>query len=172
MISRVALTKARMQGELPRRQLEDQPAAARIHVREAEHIPEERAGSLGVLRVDDRVDASDHFGQPESRRCKTSRVTSQSRIAGPHAPVAQWIERGFPKPGAKVRFLPGAPPLATAALSTSLPNHVVSASRSPASVPSPTQATCPSGRTKTAVGAPTSPSTGSSQAPAYEASTC
>ena len=26
------------------------------------------------------------------------------------APVAQWIERGFPKPGAEVRFLPGAFP--------------------------------------------------------------
>ncbi len=54
---------------------------------------------------------------------------------------------------------------------TSSPNHVVSASRRPASVPSPTHDACPSGRTNTAVGALTSPSTGSSHIPAYEAST-
>ena len=42
------------------------------------------------------------------------------------------------------------------------PNQVVSASRNPVSVPSPTQATWPSGRISTAVGAATSPSTGSS----------
>ncbi|MDB5065327.1 MAG: Inositol-monophosphatase [Chloroflexi bacterium] len=46
------------------------------------------------------------------------------------------------------------------------PNQVVSASRNPASVPSPTQATCPSGLTSTADGAVTSPTTGSSQMPA------
>jgi hypothetical protein len=51
------------------------------------------------------------------------------------------------------------------------PNQVVSASRNPASVPSPTQATCPSGLISTADGAATSPSTGSSQVPAYDAST-
>ena len=45
------------------------------------------------------------------------------------------------------------------------PNQVVSASGSPASVPSPTQATYPSGRISTAVGALTSPRTGSSHTP-------
>src|ERR1700736_635869 len=47
------------------------------------------------------------------------------------------------------------------------PNQAVSASRNPVSVPSPTQATCPSGRISTEVGAVTAPSTGSSQTPAY-----
>ena len=40
----------------------------------------------------------------------------------------------------------------------------------PRSVPSPTQATYPSGRINTAVGAVTAPSTGSSHVPAYSAS--
>ncbi len=51
------------------------------------------------------------------------------------------------------------------------PNHVVSASRNPASVPSPTQATCPSGLISTAVGAGTEPSSGNSHGPAHSAST-
>jgi hypothetical protein len=51
------------------------------------------------------------------------------------------------------------------------PNQVVRASRRPWSVPSPTHATCPSGRINTAVGAATAPSTGSSHTPAYRAST-
>ena len=46
------------------------------------------------------------------------------------------------------------------------PNHVVSASGSPGSVPSPTQATYPSGLTSTAAGAATSPRAGSSHSPA------
>jgi len=51
------------------------------------------------------------------------------------------------------------------------PNHVVNASMSPSSVESPTQATYPSGRTTTALGAVTTPNTGSSHAPVYFAST-
>jgi hypothetical protein len=47
-----------------------------------------------------------------------------------------------------------------------VPNQVLRASRNPVSVPSPTQATYPSGRTNTAVGAVTGPSTGSSHGPA------
>jgi D-alanyl-D-alanine carboxypeptidase (penicillin-binding protein 5/6) len=50
------------------------------------------------------------------------------------------------------------------------PNQVVKASRSPASVPSPTQATYPSGRISTATGALTEPRTGSSHGPPYSAS--
>src|SRR6185503_5682492 len=50
------------------------------------------------------------------------------------------------------------------------PNQVVRASRRPASVPSPTHATYPSGRINTAVGADTAPSTGSSHTPEYRAS--
>jgi hypothetical protein len=50
------------------------------------------------------------------------------------------------------------------------PNQVVSASASPSWVPSPTQATYPSGRINTAVGAVTAPSAGSSHVPEYLAS--
>ena len=50
------------------------------------------------------------------------------------------------------------------------PNQVVSASASPRWVRSPTQATYPSGLIKTAVGAVTAPSAGSSHAPSYLAS--
>jgi DNA-binding Lrp family transcriptional regulator len=45
------------------------------------------------------------------------------------------------------------------------PNHLVSASRSPRPVLSPAQATYPSGRTRTAAGGDTAPTTGSSQGP-------
>jgi hypothetical protein len=51
------------------------------------------------------------------------------------------------------------------------PNQVVSASTSPGWVKSPTQATYPSGRTNTAVGAVTGPRAGSSHGPTYLAST-
>jgi hypothetical protein len=50
------------------------------------------------------------------------------------------------------------------------PNQVVSASASPTWARSPTQATYPSGRINTAVGAVTAPSTGSSHGPMYLAS--
>jgi hypothetical protein len=50
------------------------------------------------------------------------------------------------------------------------PNQVVSASASPSWVWSPTQATYPSGRINTAVGAMTAPSAGSSHVPTYLAS--
>jgi len=50
------------------------------------------------------------------------------------------------------------------------PNQEVNASVSPTWVRSPTQATYPSGRTKTPVGAETAPITGTSQGPAYLAS--
>ena len=51
------------------------------------------------------------------------------------------------------------------------PNQVVSASTSAGWVRSPTQATYPSGRINTAVGAVTGPSAGSSHEPTYVAST-
>src|SRR5262249_3115721 len=50
------------------------------------------------------------------------------------------------------------------------PNHVVSASMSPGSVRSPTQATYPSGRINTTVGGVTVPTTGISHVPTYLAS--
>ncbi len=51
-----------------------------------------------------------------------------------------------------------------------LPNQVVRASCNPVPVPSPTQATYPSGRISTAAGAVTEPRTGSSHGPPYSAS--
>ena len=51
------------------------------------------------------------------------------------------------------------------------PNQVVSASARPWPVLSPTHATYPSGRIRTAAGAVTAPMTGSSHAPTYSAST-
>src|SRR5207249_3480501 len=51
-----------------------------------------------------------------------------------------------------------------------VPNQIVRASRNPESVPSPTQATYPSGRINTPVGAVTAPITGSSHWPRYSAS--
>src|SRR5215831_5493492 len=50
------------------------------------------------------------------------------------------------------------------------PNQVVRASRNPVSVPSPTQATYPSGRITMATGALTEHRTGSSHGPPYSAS--
>jgi hypothetical protein len=50
------------------------------------------------------------------------------------------------------------------------PNHVASASASPGWIRSPTQATYPSGRTRTAVGAATAPIAGRSHVPTYLAS--
>src|SRR5439155_13611452 len=49
------------------------------------------------------------------------------------------------------------------------PNQVVSASLNPVSVPSPTQATYPSGLISTAAGAATRPRAGSSQSPLFMA---
>jgi len=60
-------------------------------------------------------------------------------------------------PAAPVRYLKGRAPRG--------PNQVVRASRRPWSVPSPTHATCPSGRINTAAGAATAPSTGSCHPP-------
>jgi hypothetical protein len=51
-----------MHSELGRGQREDPPAVAGVHGLEAQDIAQERAGSLGVLRKDDRVRPSDHAG--------------------------------------------------------------------------------------------------------------
>ena len=50
----------RMDSELGRRQREDQPTLARIHEAKAEHVPEEGPRRLGVVDVEQRVDAGDH----------------------------------------------------------------------------------------------------------------
>jgi hypothetical protein len=54
--------RAGMHSDLGRRQREDQPAVACVHALEAQHVAQERAGSLGIFRKDDRVRPSDHAG--------------------------------------------------------------------------------------------------------------
>jgi hypothetical protein len=49
-----------MDGNLSRRQREDQPAFARVHPGEPEDVAEERAGRFSVLGEEDRVGARDH----------------------------------------------------------------------------------------------------------------
>lgn len=65
-------TRARMHSELGRRQRKYQPAVAGVYALEAKDIAQKRAGSLGVLREDDRVRPSDHAGivlrRPGERR--------------------------------------------------------------------------------------------------------
>lgn len=82
-----------------------------------------------------------------------------------HAPDNRAARRG-PAPVAGSAQGPRHSASATLTRQSGGPNQVVSASRRPGSVPSPTHATYPSGRIKTALGAETVPSTGSSQAPA------
>jgi hypothetical protein len=49
-----------MHGDLGRRQPEDQPAPARIHVVEAQHIADEGPICVGILAVDDHMRAVNH----------------------------------------------------------------------------------------------------------------
>ena len=49
-----------MDGQLRRRETEDQPAASRIHVLEAEHILQERVISVTVAAEDHEMRAIDH----------------------------------------------------------------------------------------------------------------
>ena len=49
-----------MNGELGRRQTEDQPAVPDVDVRQLEDVAKHRAVGLGVGAVDDRVCAVDH----------------------------------------------------------------------------------------------------------------
>ena len=104
------------------------------------------------------------------RRCRaTSRFPHRQARRGPSSPEPTWFHDREGRPAT------ASPPRVIGLPSTYAgvggPNQVVSASGSPGSVRSPTQATCPSGRINTAGGAVTSPSTGSSHTPAYAAST-
>src|SRR6266516_4410974 len=56
----VAAAVSWMDGELGGRQSEDKPASARVHRRQAEHVPEERTDLLSFGREHDRVHACDH----------------------------------------------------------------------------------------------------------------
>jgi hypothetical protein len=49
-----------MDAELTGRQLEDQPAVARIDARETENVAEKRARRACILGVDERVRPRDH----------------------------------------------------------------------------------------------------------------
>jgi DNA-binding CsgD family transcriptional regulator len=50
----------RVHGQLGGRQGEDEPAAARVHRRQVQHVGEERPDPLGVRGEDDRVHTGDH----------------------------------------------------------------------------------------------------------------
>src|SRR5215813_10439985 len=56
----VAAAVSWMDGELGGRQGENEPASARVHWRQAEHVPEERTDLLSLGRDHDRVHACDH----------------------------------------------------------------------------------------------------------------
>jgi hypothetical protein len=62
MPGRAAPAGARVDGDLARRQGEDQPALSGIDPFEAQHVVNELPSSLGVLGEDDRVCAGDHGG--------------------------------------------------------------------------------------------------------------
>src|SRR5689334_21851575 len=73
-----------MDGELTRRRREDQPAAPHVDRREAEHVAEERAGRVILLRVDQRVHADDSHVAPylaRSSRVMRWRLTSGHSVA-------------------------------------------------------------------------------------------
>ena len=56
-----------MDAELGRRQPEDQPAAARIHARDFQHVLQERAVGVRILAEDHRMRAADHDPSPLSK---------------------------------------------------------------------------------------------------------
>src|SRR5262249_30089758 len=64
---RLSPARPRMQGHLTRREREDKPPVARIHVFEPEHVTEECARRLRVLGKDDCVRPGDHWGRHSTR---------------------------------------------------------------------------------------------------------
>ena len=65
-----AVLVPRMNGDLRRRQPEDEPPFTDIDVRESEHVAQESSIRLGLLAVDDRVHTADH-GSPLCFSCGT-----------------------------------------------------------------------------------------------------
>ena len=63
---------SRVSGELSGWEGEDEPAVMRVNPWELEDVPEEGAELLGILRVDDRVNAEDHGSRVE----RTGRVAA------------------------------------------------------------------------------------------------
>jgi hypothetical protein len=107
------------------------------------------------------------------RRCRSQRPghVVRRRLRRDHGgrPAPGRPRTAVPRRGASERQaavrLPDGPVPPDPHAQTGGPNQVVRASRSPWFVPSPTHATCPSGRINTAVGDATAPSTGSSHPP-------
>ena len=93
------------------------------------------------------------------RSTNTARVTGLARSPCGRRHLPRRVSRTWHEPRKPVRYA-----------AVGGPNQVVSASASPSWVRSPTQATYPSGRINTAVGAVTAPSAGSSHVPTYLAS--
>jgi GNAT superfamily N-acetyltransferase len=92
------------------------------------------------------------------RGCRTASLQATAMAEAVYARV------GFGDLGRWLEYVPASLPGAAHA-AAGVPNQVSRASGRPASDPLPTQATWPSGRTRTAAGGSTSPITGSSQGP-------
>lgn len=128
---------------------------------------EEAAQSRSCSMLLDEVQGhTEHHHHDDDHRGDLARAQIMTAESCP--PESSQAFRGSPRCPRFWGVLPSSArkPLGGAASAQRGPNHVLSASRSPSSVPIPTQATCPSGRINTAVGAGTAPSTGSSHAPA------
>jgi hypothetical protein len=69
----------RVDGELGRRQGEDQPAAARVHRAGAEHLGQGGPGRVGVVAVEDGVGAVDH-GFLQTETCLVLSLVNGSRF--------------------------------------------------------------------------------------------
>jgi hypothetical protein len=54
----------RVHADFRRRQPEDEPPLADVHVRQAEHVPQERPVGLRFPAVDDRMRSDDHGDDP------------------------------------------------------------------------------------------------------------
>src|SRR5262249_29966262 len=76
---RLPPARPRMQGNLTRRQREDQPPVARIHVGKPEHVTKELSRRLRVLGKDDRVRPGDHWGRQSTRSRPAARLLREPR---------------------------------------------------------------------------------------------
>src|SRR5262245_25988047 len=65
-----------MNGQLCRRQREDEPPVAGVHCRKSEYVPAEGAISRGILAVEDYVRAKDHEPFPFLARIPTTQYSA------------------------------------------------------------------------------------------------
>jgi len=110
-----------MDSQLGRRQSKDRPSAASVDRGQPQHIAEEGAGLLGIVREDDRVGARDHASNRTSARAvagsllgrplRLHKALSHLRAARREAgTIAAGPVRGFPGVKAFVyerRAMPG-----------------------------------------------------------------